>query len=65
MEAEGFAAGHRGALAEHKQPARYDDDLEIRTTGTLMSPVRVAFAHEIVRPLDNQTVARGNRAAVD
>jgi len=67
MEAEGFSLPVIEAHCEYKQPARYDDDLEIRTTGTLISPVRVAFAYEIVRPLDNQTVAKGQtvHAAVD
>jgi acyl-CoA thioester hydrolase len=55
------------AHCDYKQPARYDDDLEIRTTGTLMSPARVAFTYEVVRPTDRQTVATGRtlHAAVD
>jgi len=67
MEADGLQLPVIEAHCEYKQPARYDDDLEIRTTGTLMSPVRVAFAYEIVRPIDNQTVAKGQtvHAAVD
>jgi len=67
MEAEGFSLPVIEAHCQYKQPARYDDDLEIRTTGTLMSPVRVAFAYEIVRSFDSQTVATGQtvHAAVD
>jgi acyl-CoA thioester hydrolase len=55
------------AHCDYKQPARYDDDLEIRTVGTLVSPARVAFTYEVVRPADSQTVATGRtvHAAVD
>ena len=37
------AAGDRGALRSITAPARYDDELEMRTTGRLLSPVRVEF----------------------
>jgi acyl-CoA thioester hydrolase len=59
MEADGVSLPVIEARCEFKVPARYDDDLEIRTTGTLVSPVRVAFSYEIVRPSDRQTVATG------
>ncbi len=67
MEADGVSLPVIEARCEYRQPARYDDDLEIRTTGSLMSPVRVAFAYEIVRPSDQQTVATGQtvHAAID
>jgi acyl-CoA thioester hydrolase len=35
---------------EYRQSARYDDDLEIRTQGTLLSRVRVRFDYEVHRP---------------
>jgi len=59
MEADGVSLPVIEARCEYKLPARYDDDLEIRTTGTLVSPVRVAFSYEIVRPADAHTVATG------
>ena len=67
MEADGVSLPVIEARCEYKLPAHYDDDLEIRTTGTLMSPVRVAFSYEIVRPSDAQTVATGQtvHAALD
>jgi acyl-CoA thioester hydrolase len=67
MEAEGVSLPVIEAHCEYRQPARYDDDLEIRTTGTLMSPVRVAFTYEVVRPRDQQTVATGQtvHASID
>jgi len=67
MEADGFSLPVIEAHCKYRQPVRYDDDLEIRTTGTLVSPVRVAFAYEVVRPFDSQTVATGQtvHASVD
>jgi acyl-CoA thioester hydrolase len=59
MEADGVSLPVIEARCEYKLPARYDDDLEIRTTGTLVSPVRVAFSYEIVRPGDAQILATG------
>jgi acyl-CoA thioester hydrolase len=59
MEAEGLSLPVIEAHCDYKQPARYDDELEIRTTGELMSPVRVAFSYEIVRPADGQSLATG------
>jgi acyl-CoA thioester hydrolase len=60
MEADGVSLPVIEARCEYKLPARYDDDLEIRTTGTLVSPVRVAFNYEIVRPTDAQNIATGH-----
>jgi acyl-CoA thioester hydrolase len=59
METEGIALPVIEAHCEYRQPARYDDELEIRTTGAPLSPVRVAFTYEIVRPNDAATIARG------
>jgi acyl-CoA thioester hydrolase len=59
MEADGVSLPVIEARCEFKVPARYDDDLEVRTTGTLVSPVRIAFSYEVVRPSDHQTVATG------
>lgn len=67
MEAEGVSLPVIEAHCEYKQPARYDDDLDIRTTAQLISPVRVTFSYEVVRPADNQTVAIGQtvHASID
>jgi acyl-CoA thioester hydrolase len=59
MEADGLSLPVIEARCEYRLPARYDDDLEIHTTGKLISPVRVAFSYEVVRPKDSQTVATG------
>ena len=67
MEADGFALPVIEAHCDYRQPARYDDELEIRTTGELLSPVRVAFAYEVVRPADAALLATGRtvHAALD
>ena len=67
MEADGYrAAGDRGALRLHR-PARYDDEIEIRTTGALLSPVRVQFDYEVVRRRGRGVLATGRtvHAALD
>ena len=67
MEADGVSLPVIEAHCDYKQPARYDDDLEIRTAGALVSPVRVAFSYEVVRPTDSRTVATGRtlHASID
>jgi acyl-CoA thioester hydrolase len=67
MESDGVSLPVIEARCEYRQPARYDDDLEIHTRGTLVSPVRVAFAYEVVRPSDRLTMATGQtvHAAID
>jgi acyl-CoA thioester hydrolase len=47
------------AHCKYRTPSRYDDELEIRARGTLMSPVRVRFDYEIVRLADGAHVAEG------
>ena len=67
MELEGVALPVIEAHCEYRQSARYDDELEIRTTGSQLSPVRVAFDYEVVRPSDAATIATGRtiHAALD
>jgi len=60
MEREGFTLPVVEAHCSYKQPARYDEELEIRTTGQLMSPVRVRFDYEVARLSDNLTLACGH-----
>jgi acyl-CoA thioester hydrolase len=59
MEVEGFALPVIEAHCAYREPARYDDDLEVRTTGALLSPVRVQFSYEVVRIADAATLATG------
>jgi acyl-CoA thioester hydrolase len=59
METEGFALPVIEAHCAYREPAKYDDDLEVRTTGAMLSPVRVQFTYEVVRLGDAVTLATG------
>jgi acyl-CoA thioester hydrolase len=48
MEREGFSLPVIEAHCEYRQPARYDDELDVKTTGALVSPVRVRFDYEVL-----------------
>jgi acyl-CoA thioester hydrolase len=67
MERDGIALPVIEAHCEYRQSARYDDELDIQTTGTLLSPIRVEFAYEVTRPADGATIAIGRtmHAALD
>ena len=67
LEEEGVILPVIEAHCEYKQPARYDEELEIRTTGAVMSPVRMKFLYDVVRRADGVSVASGHtvHAAVD
>ena len=67
MEADGFALPVVEALCEYRQPARYDDELDIRTTGSLLSPVRVRFDYQVIRATDDVVLAGGHtvHASID
>ena len=60
METEGFALPVVEASCAYRQSARYDDDIEIRTTGALLSPVRVRFDYDVVRASDEAVLAGGH-----
>ena len=60
MEHDGFSLPVVEAHCEYRQSARYDDDLEIRTQGSLLSAVRVRFDYEVVRPSDAAVLAGGH-----
>jgi acyl-CoA thioester hydrolase len=59
MEAEGFSLPVIEAHCVYRQAVKYDDDLEILTNGTLVSPVRVRFDYEVVRGEDRTLLAGG------
>ena len=59
MEAEGFSLPVIEAQCQYRQPALYDDELEIRTSGSLTSPVRVRFDYQIARAGDAVLLATG------
>ena len=59
MEVEGFSLPVVEAHCTYRQSAKYDDEIEVRTTGAMLSPVRVQFTYEVVRVTDAVTLATG------
>ncbi|MEQ1573485.1 MAG: thioesterase family protein [Vicinamibacterales bacterium] len=67
MEQDGVSLPVIEAHCEYRQPARYDDELEIRTRASTLTPVRVRFDYEVVRIPGDTAVAEGHtvHAALD
>jgi acyl-CoA thioester hydrolase len=59
LEAEGISLPVIDARCEYRQPGRYDDEVEIRATGSVLSPARVQFEYEVRRPADATILAVG------
>lgn len=55
LEAAGINLPVIRAECDYRRPARYDDELEVRTTGRLISALRVEFRYQLVR-LDDDTL---------
>jgi acyl-CoA thioester hydrolase len=67
MESAGVSLPVIEAHCVYQRPARYDDELEIRAVGRLLSPARMEFSYDVcVRP-DAQPTATGRtvHAAID
>ncbi len=67
MEEEGVALPVIEAYCEYKQPARYDDELDVKAKGSMVSQVRMQFEYEVVRRIDGTMAAVGHtvHAALD
>ena len=48
------------AHCEYRQPARYDDELLIRSRAELASPVRIWFRYDVIRAGDGAVLASGH-----
>jgi acyl-CoA thioester hydrolase len=59
MEADGVALPVIEAHCEYRQSARYDDEIEILTRASLLTPVRVRFDYDILRARDQALTALG------
>src|SRR5687767_6153868 len=62
MELEGFSLPVIEAHCEYRQPARYDDDIEIATKASLVSGVRIRFDYQVRRASDDALLATGYTA---
>ena len=65
MEATGVSLPVIEAHCEYRQPARYDDEIEIRTGASLISPVRIRFDYEVIRAGEVLSSGHTVHAAVD
>ena len=59
MEDAGVALPVIEAECRYHRAARYDDELDVRTEGRLLSPVRMEFVYEVVRRGDAAPAASG------
>jgi acyl-CoA thioester hydrolase len=59
MEHAGVSLPVIEAHCEYHRGARYDDELEIRAEGRLLSPVRMEFMYQVVRREDAAVAASG------
>ena len=60
MEVDGYSLPVIDAQCTFKAPAKYDDEIEVHTTGGMVSPVRMKFDYEVVRLSDGATSASGH-----
>jgi acyl-CoA thioester hydrolase len=67
MEHAGVALPVIEAHCDYQRPARYDEEMEVRAKGRMLSPVRMEFTYEVVRRDDQIVVASGRtvHAALD
>ena len=59
MEAAGISLPVIDARCQYLRPARYDDEIEVRTEGRMLSPVRMEFDYQVVRRVDDSIAATG------
>ena len=67
MEQAGISLPVIEAQCQYHRPARYDDELEVRAEGRMLSPVRMEFRYAVVRREDAALTASGTttHAAID
>jgi len=59
LEDEGVFLPVIDAECHYRRPARYDDEIEVRAQGRLISPVRMAFDYEVFVKGEETPVAVG------
>lgn len=67
MEEEGVSLPVIEAHCQYHRSAKYDDELEVRAEGRMLSPVRMEFTYQVVRREDQAVSASGRtvHAALD
>src|SRR5947209_4075685 len=59
MEEAGVALPVIEAHCEYRRPARYDEEIEVRTRGRLCSPIRMEFSYDVVLKTTDEIAATG------
>jgi acyl-CoA thioester hydrolase len=62
MEEAGVSLPVIEAHCEYRRPARYDEEIEIRTKGRLCSPVRIEFVYDVILKSSEVQAASGRTA---
>jgi acyl-CoA thioester hydrolase len=67
MEEDGVSLPVIEAQCRYHRSAKYDDELEVRAEGRMLSPVRMEFTYQVVRREDDAVAASGRtvHAALD
>jgi acyl-CoA thioester hydrolase len=67
MEIAGISLPVIEAHCHYLRPARYDDEIDVKTEGRMLSPVRMEFEYTVVRSQDGTIAAEGKtvHAALD
>ena len=67
MEIAGISLPVIEAQCQYLRPARYDDEIEVKTEGRMLSPVRMEFQYQVIRKEDQTVAAEGRtvHAALD
>jgi acyl-CoA thioester hydrolase len=67
MEEAGVSLPVIEAHCQYHRSAKYDDELDVRTEGRMLSPVRMEFTYQVVRREDQVVAASGRtvHAALD
>ena len=67
MEHDGIILPVIEAQCAYHRPSRYDEEMEVRTDGRMLSAVRMEFSYQVVRRDDQQVTASGRtvHAAID
>jgi acyl-CoA thioester hydrolase len=67
MEVAGISLPVIEAHCRYLRPARYDDEIDVKTEGRMLSPVRMEFEYTVIRKADLAIAAAGRtvHASVD
>ncbi len=59
MEEAGVSLPVIDAACQYHRAVRYDDELDVRAEGQMLSPARLAFTYEVSRRQDSMLAASG------